>query len=313
MSIDRVATNAQAQFMLNQINSANVALSKSQEQVSSGKLATDYAGYGDKVAVLEAARSAGARVDAYQAATKQAITQADLQDSQITTLSSLAAQLRQALTTSVGQNNGASLMTEANSIFDSASQILNSKDANGNYIYGGERNDAPPFTAASLTDLASLPSASDAFANGTIKSGVRVGDGETVQIGQLASDLGGDLMNTLKSISDYVSANGTFGDALTGTQAAFLSGQIDPAKTAADNLNNVAAANGFVYNRLKDASDKQDAQSTLYKGFVSDIEDVDMPTAVSKLNQNQVALQAALQVTSQLQQISLLNYLGPNG
>jgi len=134
MSIDRVATNAQAQFMLNQINSANVALSNSQEQVSSGKLASDYAGYGDKVAALEAARSAGARVDAYQAATLQAITQTDLQDSQITSLADLAAQLRQALTTAVGQNNGATVMTEANSIFDAAAQILNARDVNGNNL-----------------------------------------------------------------------------------------------------------------------------------------------------------------------------------
>ena len=37
-----------------------------------------------------------------------------------------------------------------------------------------------------------------------------------------------------------------------------------------------------------------------------------MPTAISQLNQNQMALQAALQVTAQLGQISLLNYL-PNG
>ena len=45
--------------------------------------------------------------------------------------------------------------------------------------------------------------------------------------------------------------------------------------------------------------------------FTSDLEDVDMGEAISRLNQNQVALQAALQVTSQLNKISLLNYL-PN-
>jgi flagellin-like hook-associated protein FlgL len=36
-----------------------------------------------------------------------------------------------------------------------------------------------------------------------------------------------------------------------------------------------------------------------------------MSTAVANLNQNQVALQAALEVTAQLNQISLLNYLSP--
>jgi flagellar hook-associated protein 3 FlgL len=313
MSIDRVATNAQSQFMLNQINRANVSLSESQQQVSSGKLASDYAGYKDKVSILEAARSAGARVDAYKAATEQAITQTDLQDTQITSLANLASQLREALTKAVGQNDGGTVMTEAQSIFDSASQILNSKDANGNFIYAGENNNTQPFTATSLANLASMPNASAAFVNGTLKQSVRVGDGQTTQIGQLASEMGTDLMNTLKSVADYVNANGGFTDTLTPAQSGFLGTQIGAAKAASDHLNNVAAANGFTYNQLKDASVHQDSMSSLYKGFVSDIEDVDMPTAVARLNQNQVALQAALQVTSQLQQISLLNYLGKSG
>ena len=220
MSIDRVATNAQSQFMLDQINRANVALNQSQQQVSSGKVANDYAGYKDKVAVLEAARSAAARADAYQAATQQAITQTDLQDTQIGSLSGLADQLRQALTAAAGQSDGSALMAEAKSVFDSAAQILNSKDANGNYLYGGEKNNTPPFTATSLADLASMTNVSQAFANGDIKQSVRVGDGETVEIGQLASDIGSGLMGVLKQLADYTAANGDFSASLVhGTTA----------------------------------------------------------------------------------------------
>ena len=49
--------------------------------------------------------------------------------------------------------------------------------------------------------------------------------------------------------------------------------------------------------------------SVVYKGFVSNIEDVDMAQALAQLNQNQVALQAAFQVTSTLNRLSLLDYL----
>ena len=51
------------------------------------------------------------------------------------------------------------------------------------------------------------------------------------------------------------------------------------------------------------------ALSTLYTGFVSNIENVDMGTAITQLNENQTALQAALAVTAQLNQVSLLNYM----
>jgi flagellar hook-associated protein 3 FlgL len=49
--------------------------------------------------------------------------------------------------------------------------------------------------------------------------------------------------------------------------------------------------------------------STLYSGFVSNIQDTDMATAATQLSLNQTALQAALQVTSTLNKLSLLNYL----
>jgi flagellar hook-associated protein 3 FlgL len=51
------------------------------------------------------------------------------------------------------------------------------------------------------------------------------------------------------------------------------------------------------------------AASVVYKGFVSNIEDVDMAKALAQLNQNQVALQAAFQVTTTLNRLSLLDYL----
>jgi len=310
MTIDRVATNSQAQYMLQQIAQANANLSQTQAQVASGKVSSDYSGLGDKVAILEAARSASSRADAYQATTQLAITQTDLQNTQLTTLSNLAAQLRQAVTTALANNDASTLMTQAQGIFDQAVQILNSQDANGNYIYGGDKDNTPPVTATSLADLQALPSASDAFANGTVTRSVNVGDGENVQIGLLASDIGQGLMQSLKDIADFnAGPNGNFGSNLTGAQSDFLGSQI-PAITSVDqSLNNSAAANGYTYNRLQDALGRQQSLSTLYKGFTSDLEDVDMATAVSNLNQNQVALQAALQVTSQLNNISLLNYL----
>ena len=49
--------------------------------------------------------------------------------------------------------------------------------------------------------------------------------------------------------------------------------------------------------------------TTLYKGFASDIQDTNMADAATQLSLNQTQLQAALQVTAGLHQLSLLNYL----
>jgi flagellar hook-associated protein 3 FlgL len=288
-------------------------LNKSQQQVASGKVADTYAGMGDKAAVLEAARSAQAQADAVQSATQLAVNQADLQDNQTTSLAGLADQLRQAVTKAMADDDASTLVTQAQSIFDQAKQILNSKDANGNYLYGGEKDTISPVNVNSLDDLAALSNVSDAFSNGDIKKSVNIGGGQTVQVGMLASDLGTQLFQSLADIANYNSGpNGPFGNTISNTQSDFLTTQVQAAQTANQNLNNQAAANGFVYNHLNDVIDQQKSTSTLYKGFVQNLEDVDMGTAITQLNQNQVALQAAVQVTAQLSQVSLLNYL-PTG
>jgi flagellar hook-associated protein 3 FlgL len=311
MTIDRVASNNQAQIFLAQLLKAEQNLNTAQEQVATGKVATDYAGMGSKTATLEAARSSAARADAVNSATQLAVNQADLQDTQVTSLANLADQLRQAVTKAAADGDASTLMGQAQSIFDQAVQILNAKDGSGNYLYGGGKDNTAPVTVNSLADLQALPSASDAFANGTIKKSVNVGDGQTVQVGLLASDLGTQLFQALKDVADFnAGASGPFGNPVTTAQATFLSGAIQTASAASQDLNNQAAGNGFVYNRLQDVMSQQQSLSTLYKGFVSSLEDVDMGQAVSQLNQNQVALQAALHVTAQLGQISLLNYLG---
>jgi flagellar hook-associated protein 3 FlgL len=310
MSVDRVASNNQAQYMLAQIMQATKNMTLSQQQVASGKVSSDYAGIGAKTSALEAARASAARAEAYKTNTQAALNQVDVQNTQLSQLSSVADQLHQAVLTAVGNNDSTGLMEAVQSVFDQASQILNAKDSNGNYLFGGEKDNVPPFNVTSLSQLAGLADVSDAFSNGTQKKSVMVADGQPVQIGVLASDVGTQLMQTLKDIATFnAGTDGNMSGVLTGTQATFLSNEVPVSSAASSSLNLVTASNGIVYNRLTDAADQQDAMSTLYKGFVSNIEDVDMGTAITQLNQNQTALQAALQVTAQLGQISLLNYL----
>lgn len=310
MSVERVATNAQAQYLLSEIMQRTQALNNSQQQVASGKVSTTYAGIGNKTSALEAARASAARADAYQSATSAALSQVNLQDTELSQLSSISQQLQQALSDAAGKGDATGLMQQVQNIFDQASQVLNAKDASGNYLFGGDKDNTPPLNVKSLSDLANLANVSDAFSNGTQKKSVMVADGQSVQIGMLASDIGTQLMQTLKDIASFSAGpNGNFGTQLTSAQSDFLSGEIPLAQTATHGANAATASNGYINNQLTDASNQQQALSTLYGGFVSNIENVDMPTAISELNQNQTALQAALQVTAQLGQISLLNYL----
>jgi len=312
MSIDRVSTAQQSAYMLNQINQASTALTTTNDQIASGKVATTYAGFGNQTQTLQATISASARNDAYTTATTLATTQADLQDTQLTSLSSLATQLQTAVSSAVANNDPSTLMTQVSSIFDQATAILNSKDANGNYIYGGGKDDTAPVTVSSLSGLMGLSSASDAFANGNNLKSVQVADGQSITYGVTASSVGTGLLQEIQNIANFdAGSSGNFSGTttLTDAQNTFLTGEISSTGTVANALNNATAQNGYAYTALQNASAQQTSMSTLYSGFISNIQDTNMATAATQLSLNQTALQAALQVTSTLNQLTLLNYL----
>jgi flagellar hook-associated protein 3 FlgL len=310
MTINPVSTNAQSQMLLSDILQAQSSLNQSQAQVATGYRSTTYTGMGDKTAMLEAAQAALNRTNGYQAATTAALNQTNLQDTQLTQLSNVASQLRQDMTEAAANNDATTLMTQAQGLYSQVVQILNAQDANGNYIYGGNNANTPPVSATTLNQLAGLGSVSQAFANGTKTSSVKVADGESVQVGMLASDIGTNLLQTFQDLAQFNNGpNGNFGPGLTTAQSTFLTGELPTAISAEQSVNNSAATNGNAYSQLQDAQTQQQSLSTLYSGFVSNLRDVDMSTAITQLNQNQTALQAALQVTSQIGNISLLNYL----
>ena len=316
MTIDRISTAAQTAYFLSQIQNAGAALDKTQAQIASGDNATTYAGFGSQTQVLTATISANARNSAYTDATKFAVTQVSLQDTQLSSLSDLAASLKKAIGDAVANNDASGLMTQAKSIFDQASAILNSKDANGDYIYAGGRTDVAPVSANSLAALQAMPAVANTFTNGTLTKSVQVADGVTVNYGVTASDVATGLMQALKDVADFdAGASGNFNAAtsLTSAQNTFLTNAIGQVTNVATNLNSTVAANGYVANRLSDAQDQQASTNTLYKGFVSNIQDTNMAKAATQLSLNQTQLQAALQVTAGLNKLSLLNYLPATG
>lgn len=308
MSIDRVGTAANTQVLLAQIRKAQADLNEVTTQVSSGKVSDSYSGYDSQTALMEASRSKAAQIDADIATAQGALNQLEVQDTQLSQLSDIANSIREAITTAVSNGDASGLMDELSGYYDQFVQILNSKSGNS-YIYGGENSDTAPVTATSLSDLASLSDVSDAFANGTRARSVRI-DGQTVQTGVLASDVASDIFSLLQGIAQYdEGTNGPFGSELSQDQEDFLQSQISVATSAAETVNDQAAANGTRYQQVQDAIDYLSASSTLYKDFTSSIEDADLAEASVRLTENQTALEAVYEVISTLNETSLLDYL----
>jgi len=222
MTIDRLGSYANTQLFFARLMKAENALELSNRQVATGKLADDYAGYRDKTAVMEAARSASARADANAAAAMQAAARLDVQDTQLGQLSEIANQVRLALTKAAADQDVTSLMSQLEGYFDQIVGLMNAKDANG-YIYAGDSNQTAPVVVNSLSELAALPAVADAFVNGTIKTEVKIGDSQNIEVGLLASDLATDLFTVLRQVAQFdAGVGGPFSGTTTPAQQSFL-------------------------------------------------------------------------------------------
>jgi flagellar hook-associated protein 3 FlgL len=318
MSVNRIATSNQYAYLTSKLLNTQATVAKyTEETANNGQISTSYGDYGDKTMAMETARSMVERTTAYQTATKLASTQTKLQDNQLSSLSDLAKELKTAISDAISSGDGSSLVTTCADIFNSAASILNYQDSNGSYIYGGGNDSEKPFSVSSFTDLvnysldASDPSKPYAFTNGSTVKSVQVADNQTVAIGLAASDVGTSLMSTLKEVAKYLSDNSmtTFSASISTADNTFLTGEITSATTAYKNINEVSAKNGIAYQRLETASDTQTSTLTLYNGFVSGIQNENLTTIAAELANAQTSLQAAVQVTSMLNSVSLLKYI----
>ena len=76
-----------------------------------------------------------------------------------------------------------------------------------------------------------------------------------------------------------------------------------------DLLTTAVADNGAVQARIQAEQTQQQASATVVGTLISNATSTDLPTTIVKLNQAQLAYQAALQSATSIMHISILNYI----
>lgn len=305
----RIATLSQQQALLNELLKTNTRTFQTQLQVSTGKVGQTYKDLAKDTGVLLSAKRVETRITQFQKTVTELGGRLENQNVQLEQIASSAGQLRQNVLDALSLNSGSGLMEAVDGVFRQALSVLNAQ-VDGSYIFAGSRVNTAPANITSLADLVAAPTASGIFTNDQQRRGVEIDTGQTLNYTFLADEVGLPLMTALKSIADYnAGPNGPFGDQLTAQQQQFLEGILPTLKTVSQDLNSIVARNGQYQQQVASVVEVHEQTSVFIKSFISDIEDVDMADAVSRLNQDQVASQAATYILSQLQSISLLNFL----
>jgi flagellar hook-associated protein 3 FlgL len=307
--MNRISTAANYNSALLNILSAQNRQTEAQNQVSTGKVATDLKGYGVKADALTAARSLKARIDTHIDNAKSLSATLSIQDQALGQLSSATKDTRDAIAEAVATGNAAGLMETLQGKLGEAADALNTQ-FQGRYLFSGAETATRPFAATNMTDLTAAPTVADLFANDGVKAVDRLDDNLTVETGVLASDVASPLMAALKAVQALDSGPlGPLSGALTTAQSDALTAMLTSFDGAFDTVNNAVAKNGELQNRVETIQGALTDRQAALKGMIGDVVDVDMADAVSRLQLAQVALQASGQVFATLNNTSLLDVL----
>jgi flagellar hook-associated protein 3 FlgL len=305
--MNRVATGNNYSTVLANLMQAQVRAYEANEQVSSQKNASSLKGYAKQAETLLATKSLQTKVEGFIAHGETLVSKLQSQDLALQQTADSAKNAREAIVEALAAGRGEGLMSELSSLFSTAADSLNTKFG-GRFLFSGGQVDTPAVNITKMADLTPAPVAG-VFQNDGLVPASQLDESTNIETGFLADELGTDLFNAFRDVQAYVDANGDFTGQLTDAQQTFLQGMLDKFEGARSDLTDAAAKNGLIQNRLDDTLAAQDDRLVMLKGMVGKITDADMPLAITKLEQAQVAVQAAAQVFNTLSQSSLLGLL----
>ncbi|RXK52939.1 flagellin [Oleiharenicola lentus] len=186
---------------------------------------------------------------------------------------------------------------EVNQLIEQLLQVGNTRLGN-DYLFAGTAVDAPAYSATR-------------DANGNVTAVTYDGNNSlaSIPLSEVASVAPGsnpdtnlairDLLNQLVSLRDALASND--GAALATAQSSLINGE--------NVLVTALAANGAVQTRIEVNRAQQQGRGDSIVELLGRETNVDLPDAIVRLNQAQLAYQAALQSSASIMKISLLDYI----
>ncbi|MBL4907234.1 MAG: hypothetical protein JKX94_07270 [Sneathiella sp.] len=317
----RVSTFQQSQTLLQDMLANQLRANDAQRQVNTGHVAEFYKDIFQDTASLNGAKSLLSRLEQHKA--NDGRIQAGLFsfDAALGGMEQAGTDIKEAVMGAINASSAQGFDAAIEGAFDAALSFLNSQTSEG-YLFSGSLKDTAPINITAMSDLlTALEPPTDIFANNSLKTTVRIDENRSLEIGILADDVGLEIMTAIQRIALWqngtlpttapipVGPAGPVSTPLTPEDQAFLTGEIANLENLIKNISEIRGANGLNLKTVEETVISLDTQIDQSEIFISNIEDVDAAEAITNLNQRNFALEASYNVLSQVNRLSLLNFL----
>ena len=305
----KISTGLYFERATQQMSNVQSKLTKVQEQLSTGLQIVKPSDEPDKASLVTRLEAELTRQASHQDTLKAVNVRLTAEETALKNTSDVLYRMKelavQAANDTVGEQDRKSIAIEMGNLREQILSLANSQDSNGNYLFSGSRAGSPAFAKDATGRIT--------YQGDQARMQVNVGDNRRMNLNMPGSDAftrivrddgkgnktGVDFFQSLDDLVNAVNSSDRAAiqrgvgevDALQNGISEGV-GQIGADLTVVDLQNNVLDE---VVLRLKSTR--------------SDIEDLDYTEAITRMNKDQLALQAAQSGFSKISQLSLFNYI----
>ncbi len=178
----------------------------------------------------------------------------------------------------------------------------NITDGVGSYLFGGNKDTAPPFTADSALNTTYNGDAGRRVVEINTSRSIPVNEVGSSVYGNAASNTA--LFDSVQAFSNLLGQNPK--PANFQAQLTTIMGNMD---VAAQNLTNSQASIGARRKENEDAMNSSTDTTLQYQGAISNLQNLDLPKAISDFSLTQASLQYSQLTFNKISNLSLFNYI----
>ncbi len=286
-------------------------LSTTQAQLAVSKQILSPSDAPDKAAAIQRLRGEVERQESHAGALKVALQRYTAEETALSSSNDILIRLKelslQAVNDTVGQDDRRAIAVEMTALRDQLLSLGNSRDDSGNYLFSGTRVDTPAFAKDSTGTVV--------YQGDQTQTRIPAGVERTVAYTRAGTDV---FARVVRPSESGAPRSVGFFDSLDQMIQAVKDSDTDRMQTGIDEVDQMQFSMSLAI--AKTGSDQQVVQSQLdvldetalrLKSTLSEIEDLDYTEAVTRMNKEMLALEAAMASFSKISGLSLFNYINP--
>ena len=292
-----------------QLGNVQGELAKTQEQLSTGKQIVKPSDSPDKASLVTRLESELARQASYRNTLKSVNTRLQTEETALINTSNVMTRVKelaiQAASDSLSPADRQSIALEISSLKEQVLSLANTQDTNGNYLFSGSRVGSPAFGKDAKGQVVYLGDES--------RMKVAVGDNRRMNLNMPGTDA------FVKVIRDdgkgnkvgvgFFKAIDDLANAVKNSNHVNMQRGIAEMDTLQQGVSNATAQIGTDMNVVDMQNSVLDEVTLRLKITKSDAEDLDYTSAITKMNKDQLALEAAQSSFAKISQLSLFKYM----